>query len=172
MFWPLIWFWSCIAHGWEHVVIFRLHAVSEFDEKKRSCRIRLSHHNARRRKSQGVFPFNPERVYGKNHFIFLSVYLSLSHTYTTSFDGDLNVKCLLLQIKDSIQMLCGVPLVIQSQHRGKVALPWASREAMDLRKSSCLLVATTLYLRIKPQAGSQQGRTSFNLVFCTSHWSF
>ncbi|CAF2045265.1 hypothetical protein HID58_034709 [Brassica napus] len=41
----------------------RLHAVSEFDEKKRSCRIRLSHHNARRRKSQGVFPFNPERVY-------------------------------------------------------------------------------------------------------------
>ncbi|KAF8075635.1 hypothetical protein N665_1075s0014 [Sinapis alba] len=41
----------------------RLHAVSEFDEKKRSCRKRLSHHNARRRKSQGVFPLNPERVY-------------------------------------------------------------------------------------------------------------
>ncbi|KAG2269657.1 hypothetical protein Bca4012_062675 [Brassica carinata] len=34
----------------------RLHAVSEFDEKKRSCRKRLSHHNARRRKPQGVFP--------------------------------------------------------------------------------------------------------------------
>ncbi|KAF2549605.1 hypothetical protein F2Q70_00021095 [Brassica cretica] len=30
----------------------RLHAVSEFDEKKRSCRKRLSHHNARRRKPQ------------------------------------------------------------------------------------------------------------------------
>ncbi|KAG2269656.1 hypothetical protein Bca52824_064211 [Brassica carinata] len=41
----------------------RLHAVSEFDDKKRSCRKRLSHHNARRRKSQGVFPSNPERVY-------------------------------------------------------------------------------------------------------------
>ncbi|KAJ0257888.1 SBP domain-containing protein [Hirschfeldia incana] len=40
----------------------RLHAVSEFDGKKRSCRKRLSHHNARRRKSQGVFPLNPERV--------------------------------------------------------------------------------------------------------------
>ncbi|XP_018438765.1 squamosa promoter-binding-like protein 10 isoform X2 [Raphanus sativus] len=39
----------------------RLHAVSEFDEKKRSCRKRLSHHNARRRKPQGVFPLNPER---------------------------------------------------------------------------------------------------------------
>nr|AGP03033.1 SQUAMOSA promoter binding protein-like protein 10 [Arabis alpina] len=36
----------------------RLHAVSEFDGKKRSCRKRLSHHNARRRKPQGVFPLN------------------------------------------------------------------------------------------------------------------
>ncbi|KAF8107925.1 hypothetical protein N665_0116s0130 [Sinapis alba] len=43
----------------------RLHAVSEFDEKKRSCRKRLSHHNARRRKPQGVFPLNPERVYNR-----------------------------------------------------------------------------------------------------------
>ncbi|KAL0700067.1 hypothetical protein Bca4012_056189 [Brassica carinata] len=43
----------------------RLHAVSEFDEKKRSCRKRLSHHNARRRKPQGVFSLNPERVYKK-----------------------------------------------------------------------------------------------------------
>lgn len=40
--------------------------MSEFDETKRSCRKRLSHHNARRRKPQGVFPFNPDRVYGKN----------------------------------------------------------------------------------------------------------
>ncbi|PPS06078.1 hypothetical protein GOBAR_AA14566 [Gossypium barbadense] len=30
----------------------RFHALSEFDEKKRSCRRRLSHHNARRRKPQ------------------------------------------------------------------------------------------------------------------------
>ncbi|KAJ0235434.1 SBP domain-containing protein [Hirschfeldia incana] len=43
----------------------RLHAVSEFDEKKRSCRKRLSHHNARRRKPQGVFPLHPERVYNR-----------------------------------------------------------------------------------------------------------
>ncbi|CAA7034433.1 unnamed protein product [Microthlaspi erraticum] len=43
----------------------RLHAVSEFDEKKRSCRKRLSHHNARRRKPQGMFPLNPERVYDR-----------------------------------------------------------------------------------------------------------
>ncbi|CAH8349627.1 unnamed protein product [Eruca vesicaria subsp. sativa] len=40
----------------------RLHAVSEFDEKKRSCRKRLTHHNARRRKLPGMFPLNPERV--------------------------------------------------------------------------------------------------------------
>nr|VDC61752.1 unnamed protein product [Brassica rapa] len=46
----------------------RLHAVSEFDEKKRSCRKRLSHHNARRRKPQGVFPLNPERnCNGRQH---------------------------------------------------------------------------------------------------------
>ncbi|CAH2034056.1 unnamed protein product [Thlaspi arvense] len=43
----------------------RFHAVSEFDEKKRSCRKRLSHHNARRRKPQGLFPSNPERVYDR-----------------------------------------------------------------------------------------------------------
>ncbi|KAL1187605.1 Squamosa promoter-binding-like protein 11 [Cardamine amara subsp. amara] len=43
----------------------RLHAVSEFDDKKRSCRKRLSHHNARRRKPQGVFPLNPERAYDR-----------------------------------------------------------------------------------------------------------
>ncbi|KAF8097225.1 hypothetical protein N665_0292s0007 [Sinapis alba] len=40
----------------------RLHAVSEFDEKKRSCRKRLTHHNARRRKLPGIFPLNPERL--------------------------------------------------------------------------------------------------------------
>ncbi|KAG2318863.1 hypothetical protein Bca4012_054934 [Brassica carinata] len=40
----------------------RLHAVSEFDEKKRSCRKRLTHHNARRRKLPGIFPLNPERA--------------------------------------------------------------------------------------------------------------
>ncbi|AAF99748.1 F17L21.15 [Arabidopsis thaliana] len=43
----------------------RFHAVSEFDEKKRSCRKRLSHHNARRRKPQGVFPLNSERVFDR-----------------------------------------------------------------------------------------------------------
>ncbi|CAN8304132.1 unnamed protein product [Cochlearia groenlandica] len=45
----------------------RLHAVSEFDDKKRSCRNRLSHHNARRRKPQGVFPLHPERVHDRRH---------------------------------------------------------------------------------------------------------
>ncbi|CAN8313359.1 unnamed protein product, partial [Cochlearia groenlandica] len=43
----------------------RFHAVSEFDEKKRSCRKRLSRHNARRRKPQGVFPLNSERLYDR-----------------------------------------------------------------------------------------------------------
>ncbi|CAN7049954.1 unnamed protein product [Brassica rapa subsp. trilocularis] len=57
----------------------RLHAVSEFDEKKRSCRKRLSHHNARRRKSQGMFPLNPERVYnGRQHTNMLWNELSLN----------------------------------------------------------------------------------------------
>ena len=51
--------------------------MSEFDEKKRSCRKRLSHHNARRRKPQGVFPFNPDRVYGKNRLhSFDKIYVS------------------------------------------------------------------------------------------------
>ncbi|CAF1709302.1 hypothetical protein HID58_056006 [Brassica napus] len=45
----------------------RLHAVSEFDEKKRSCRKRLTHHNARRRKLPGIFPLNPERVCNPRH---------------------------------------------------------------------------------------------------------
>ncbi|CAF1973027.1 unnamed protein product [Brassica oleracea var. botrytis] len=57
----------------------RLHAVSEFDEKKRSCRKRLSHHNARRRKPQGMFPLNPERVYnGRQHTNMLWNELSLN----------------------------------------------------------------------------------------------
>ncbi|CAL9216421.1 unnamed protein product [Arabidopsis halleri] len=43
----------------------RFHDVSEFDDKKRSCRKRLSHHNARRRKPQGVFSVNPERLYDR-----------------------------------------------------------------------------------------------------------
>lgn len=155
MFWPQL-----QSHGWEHDNLFRLHAVSEFDGKKRSCRKRLSHHNARRRKSQGVFPLNPERVvYGKHRHHSL-----LTYTMFSSFDGNVNVKCLLLQIKS----LHGVPLMIQSLHRWKLALPWASREAMALRRSSCLLVPITLYLRIKPQ----QGRTSFILVFCTSSLIF
>ena len=75
--------------------------MSEFDETKRSCRKRLSHHNARRRKSQGVFPFNPDRVYGKNLLhsfdkicvflrIFASVYslICLCHTHA-QFQGNL-----------------------------------------------------------------------------------
>ncbi|XP_056867029.1 squamosa promoter-binding-like protein 11 isoform X2 [Raphanus sativus] len=52
----------------------RLHAVSEFDGKKRSCRKRLSHHNARRRKSQGVFPLNPERVVYDQKFAWGTTY--------------------------------------------------------------------------------------------------
>ncbi|XP_010530548.1 PREDICTED: squamosa promoter-binding-like protein 11 [Tarenaya hassleriana] len=41
----------------------RFHVLSEFDEKKRSCRKRLSHHNARRRKPQGTYPLNPAIIY-------------------------------------------------------------------------------------------------------------
>lgn len=41
----------------------RFHALSEFDEKKRSCRRRLSDHNARRRKQQpDAFSFAPARL--------------------------------------------------------------------------------------------------------------
>ncbi|KAL5213309.1 hypothetical protein ABZP36_024156 [Zizania latifolia] len=41
----------------------RFHALSEFDQKKRSCRRRLSDHNARRRKPQpDVFSFAPARL--------------------------------------------------------------------------------------------------------------
>nr|CAD1832042.1 unnamed protein product [Ananas comosus var. bracteatus] len=41
----------------------RFHALSEFDQKKRSCRRRLSDHNARRRKPQPVaFSFSSSRL--------------------------------------------------------------------------------------------------------------
>ncbi|VAI44716.1 unnamed protein product [Triticum turgidum subsp. durum] len=41
----------------------RFHALSEFDQKKRSCRRRLSDHNARRRKPQpDAFSFTPARL--------------------------------------------------------------------------------------------------------------
>ncbi|XP_022151888.1 squamosa promoter-binding-like protein 12 isoform X3 [Momordica charantia] len=41
----------------------RFHGTSEFDEKKRSCRRRLSNHNARRRKPQSkVISLNPARL--------------------------------------------------------------------------------------------------------------
>ncbi|KAJ0247495.1 Squamosa promoter-binding-like protein 10 [Hirschfeldia incana] len=57
----------------------RLHAVCEFDEKKRSCRKRLTHHNARRRKLPGMFPLNPERVCnGRQHTNMLWNELSLN----------------------------------------------------------------------------------------------
>ncbi|GLT73806.1 hypothetical protein SLA2020_456400 [Shorea laevis] len=43
----------------------RFHGLSEFDEKKRSCRRRLSDHNARRRKPQTeAVTFNPGRLSG------------------------------------------------------------------------------------------------------------
>ncbi|XP_023541177.1 squamosa promoter-binding-like protein 11 isoform X2 [Cucurbita pepo subsp. pepo] len=41
----------------------RFHGISDFDEKKRSCRRRLSNHNARRRKPQSkVISLNPARL--------------------------------------------------------------------------------------------------------------
>ncbi|XP_051116047.1 squamosa promoter-binding-like protein 12 isoform X2 [Andrographis paniculata] len=41
----------------------RFHSLAEFDEKKRSCRRRLSDHNARRRKpKQETIQFNPTRL--------------------------------------------------------------------------------------------------------------
>ncbi|XP_018492234.1 squamosa promoter-binding-like protein 11 isoform X2 [Raphanus sativus] len=67
----------------------RFHAVSEFDETKRSCRKRLSHHNARRRKPQGVFPFNPDRVYdGRQHANMLWNGLSLNTRSEEKFAWD------------------------------------------------------------------------------------
>eukprot|EP00258_Populus_trichocarpa_P037840 XP_024453859.1 squamosa promoter-binding-like protein 2 isoform X2 [Populus trichocarpa] len=40
----------------------RFHGLSEFDEKKKSCRRRLSDHNARRRKQPGSVHLNPSRL--------------------------------------------------------------------------------------------------------------
>ncbi|CAK7336169.1 unnamed protein product [Dovyalis caffra] len=40
----------------------RFHGLSEFDEKKKSCRRRLSDHNARRRKQSGSVHLNPSRL--------------------------------------------------------------------------------------------------------------
>ncbi|KAF8107927.1 hypothetical protein N665_0116s0131 [Sinapis alba] len=67
----------------------RFHAVSEFDETKRSCRKRLSHHNARRRKPQGVFPFNQDRVYDRRqHTNMLWNRLSLDTRSEEKFSWD------------------------------------------------------------------------------------
>uniref|UniRef100_A0A1J3FWE4 Squamosa promoter-binding-like protein 10 n=2 Tax=Noccaea caerulescens TaxID=107243 RepID=A0A1J3FWE4_NOCCA len=67
----------------------RFHAVSEFDEKKRSCRKRLSHHNARRRKAQGVFPLNSERLYDRRqHTSMLWNGLSLNTRFEEKYVWD------------------------------------------------------------------------------------
>lgn len=123
--------------------------------------------------------------------MFPSVYslsLSVTHTHTHRHKfkaGKSNVKCLFLQIEDSIQICCGVGcpltrdlkkrmhgvlLMIQSLHRWKEALLWASREAMALR-SNCLLVAAALSLRFKPLAGSQQRSPTFNFLAKVLYWS-
>ncbi|KAJ0029996.1 hypothetical protein Pint_13892 [Pistacia integerrima] len=58
----------CESHSKSPKVIIaglerRFHNLSEFDDKKRSCRRRLSDHNARRRRPQPeVVQFNPGRV--------------------------------------------------------------------------------------------------------------
>ncbi|XP_056850108.1 squamosa promoter-binding-like protein 2 isoform X2 [Raphanus sativus] len=51
----------------------RFHCLSEFDGKKRSCRRRLSDHNARRRKP------NPGRTYGKQQMDFVWNRFALIH---------------------------------------------------------------------------------------------
>lgn len=82
------------------------------------------------------------------------------------------------QMEDSIQICCGmgcpltpslmksmygVPVTIQSLHRWKAALPWASREAVALR-STCMLVAAARSLRFKPLEGSLQGGPTLNFL--------
>lgn len=64
----------------------RFHSLSEFDEKKRSCRRRLSDHNARRRKpQQNAIQFNSTRLSspffdGKQQISFASNDASFFHT--------------------------------------------------------------------------------------------
>lgn len=86
------------------------------------------------------------------------------------------------QMEDSIRICCGmscpltqdlkksmhgVLLMRQSLRRWKAALLWTSREvvALTLRSSRCLLVATSLSLRIKPQ----QGSPTFNFLAKVSY---
>lgn len=66
----------------------RFHAVSEFDDSKRSCRRRLAGHNERRRKSshdsvarnpsQGMAPVSLTSVLPRNYlitFIIIKIYI-------------------------------------------------------------------------------------------------
>lgn len=76
----------------------RFHGLSEFDEKKRSCRRRLSDHNARRRKPQPEALQNPARLSsslystdGRQH---MSLVLDQASRHATnlSWDGSCNFR--------------------------------------------------------------------------------
>ncbi|KAI3467716.1 hypothetical protein Pfo_024379 [Paulownia fortunei] len=78
----------------------RFHNLSEFDEKKRSCRRRLSDHNARRRKpQQETIQFNSTRLsspfYGRQQMSFLLNDAPLIHSRNpanTTWDSTCNSK--------------------------------------------------------------------------------
>nr|GMD53119.1 squamosa promoter-binding-like protein 12 [Ipomoea batatas] len=72
----------------------RFHSLSEFDEKKRSCRRRLSDHNARRRKPhQDTFQFNSARLSssfyddGRQQINFMLNNAPLFHPKTAAWDN-------------------------------------------------------------------------------------
>nr|GMD57818.1 squamosa promoter-binding-like protein 12 [Ipomoea batatas] len=72
----------------------RFHSLSEFDEKKRSCRLRLSDHNARRRKPhQDTFQFNSARLSssfyddGRQQINFMLNNAPLFHPKTAAWDS-------------------------------------------------------------------------------------
>ncbi|URE32882.1 Squamosa promoter-binding-like protein, partial [Musa troglodytarum] len=57
---------SSIFHRSDSGILF--HGLSEFDQNKRSCRRRLSDHNARRRKPQPItIPFSSPRIASSDH---------------------------------------------------------------------------------------------------------
>ncbi|GFP88389.1 squamosa promoter-binding-like protein 12 [Phtheirospermum japonicum] len=73
----------------------RFHSLCEFDEKKRSCRRRLSDHNARRRKpQQDTMQFNSTRIsspfYGGTHYLLNNSSSTTTTTTTTHYRGPAN----------------------------------------------------------------------------------
>lgn len=103
----------------------RFHALSEFDQKKRSCRRRLSDHNARRRKPQpDAFAFSSARIPSslfddRRQISFVWNRAPLSHVrpFTSPWDSSSDFK--LPHVKETREISTKVGTIIGQVHLDK-----------------------------------------------------